>query len=232
MSEIRENIKRVQESIAYAAERCGRRADDILLMAVSKTCASEKVADAYGDGLRVFGENRVQEAEGKIFALHELDIQWHLIGHLQTNKVKKALALFHLIHSVDSPKLVEALQKEADKLDRTADILLEVNLGGEETKSGADVKEFENLIQAVQSAPRVHCRGLMTIPPFLDDPEDARPFFRELRELAEKYAEDFLYPGVRMELSMGMTHDFPVAIEEGATIVRVGTAIFGARFYP
>jgi len=230
MSEIKDNIEKVQAAISRAAERSGRRSGDILLTAVSKTCSTGKVLEAYNAGLKVFGENRIQEADEKISALRDLDIQWHLIGHLQTNKVKKALSLFKLVHSVDSSRLIEVLQKEAEKLDKTIDILLEVNLGGEESKSGANIEEFEALIQAAQNAQRLHCRGLMTVPPFLDDPEDVRPFFRELRILAEKYAADFLYPGSRLELSMGMTHDFPIAIEEGATIVRIGTAIFGFRF--
>lgn len=229
MHTMRDSIQAIQERIRSTAERGGRNPADITLVAVSKTYPSETVREAYEDGLCVFGENRLQEAEKKIEELADLDIEWHFIGRLQTNKVKKAAPLFHLIHSVDSARLIEALGHEAKKIDRFIPILLQVNVGEEESKSGVSAGELEVLLEAVQRTSHLSCRGLMAIPPYESDPEDVRPWFIALRELGEKYRHDLIGDADRLELSMGMSHDFHVAIEEGATLIRVGTAIFGAR---
>ncbi len=216
---ISENIARVRDRIAAAARRAGRDPDQITLMAVSKTVEPERIREAYAAGVRVFGENRVQEFEKKAPALGELaGAGWHLIGHLQSNKAKKAAELFAAVDSVDSLKLARKLEEAAE---RTLPVLIEINIGGEEAKSGVrpGSVELEELLGA--SFQRVEVRGLMAIPPFTDDPEGARPYFRKMRELREKV-------GLR-ELSIGMSHDFEVAIEEGSTCVRVGTAIFGER---
>lgn len=201
-------------------------------MAVSKTCAAERIREAYDAGLRIFGENRVQEFAGKVDALRELrDMQWHLIGHLQSNKAAKAAELFAAVDSVDSPRLAEKLNASAEAMGKTLEVLIEINVGGEAAKNGVffDSSELEELLLGATTLGNLEFRGLMTVPPFSDDPEQARPYFRKLRELRDRIAARKL-PNVRMEvLSMGMSHDFEVAIEEGSTCVRVGTAIFGER---
>lgn len=232
---ISENIAGVRERISAAAARAGRNPDDIVLMAVSKTQPPERVAEAYGAGLRLFGENRVQEFAGKASALVGLPAaEWHLIGHLQTNKAGKAAELFGAVDSVDSLKLAERLDAAARELDKKLGVVIEVNVGGEAAKSGVvpDSRALEELLLAASRLEALEFRGLMTIPPFTDDPLGARPYFCRLRELRNSIAARKL-PGVRMdELSMGMSHDFEVAIEEGSTCVRVGTAIFGERTKP
>lgn len=229
---IAENIARVQERMAAAARRAGRRPEDVTLMAVSKTFPAAAIREAYAAGLRVFGENRVQEFAEKAPGLAGLgDAEWHLIGHLQSNKANKAAEIFHAVDSVDSLRLAEKLDAAAAKAGRKLAVLIEVNIGGEEAKSGlaANAKEFEEVLQAGGRLEHLKIRGLMTIPPFSENPEDARPFFRRLRQLREATAMRRL-PAVGMEvLSMGMSHDFEVAIEEGSSYVRVGTAIFGPR---
>ncbi len=229
MSSMKDRIRSVLEQVERSAERCGRDPREIRIVAVSKTHPPQLIREAYEAGLRVFGENRVQEAEAKITELRDLDLEWHLVGHLQTNKVKKAVQLFDWIHSIDSPKRIAELERESAKTDRIVEVLLQLNISGEETKSGGREEDLEALIAALRDAPRVRCRGLMTIPPFEEDPERTRPYFRRLREIGERYREHWLAPGVKLELSMGMSHDFAVAIEEGATLVRIGTAIFGSR---
>jgi pyridoxal phosphate enzyme (YggS family) len=229
---ITENIAAVRERIAGAARRAGRSPDGITLMAVSKTHPPERIREAYEAGLRVFGENRVQEFSGKSEALADLrDAEWHLIGHLQTNKAAKAVELFRAVDSVDSLKLAEKLDAAARALGKKLDVLIEVNVGGESAKSGLALDSLA-LDQLLIAAPRLEAlvfHGLMTVPPFTDDPQEARPYFRKLRELRDAIAARKL-PAVAMdELSMGMSHDFEVAIEEGSTCVRVGTAIFGER---
>lgn len=198
-------------------------------MGVSKTHSPASIREAYGAGLRVFGENRVQEFAGKVEELCDLhDAQWHLIGHLQTNKAAKAAELFRAIDSVDSLKLAEKLNSAAGK---RLDVLIEVNVGGEAAKSGldSDSPELENLLAAAPQLEKLAIRGLMTVPPFMEDAEAVRPYFRRLRELRDQIASRQL-PAVEMDvLSMGMSHDFEVAIEEGSTCVRVGTGIFGER---
>jgi PLP dependent protein len=238
---IADNVAAVRERIAAAADRAGRASDSVILMAVSKTYGPESIREAWQAGIRVFGENRVQEFAGKLELLKQLfgsegptsseKIAWHMIGHLQTNKAAAAASLFSAVDSVDSLRLAERLNDAAQKLSRTLDVLIEVNVGAESAKSGVALNspELDSILQAAPRLPNLCIRGLMTVPPFTDKPEAARPHFRALRELRDRITARNL-PSVAMEtLSMGMSHDFEVAIEEGSTCVRVGTAIFGAR---
>ena len=218
--------------MAAAARRSGRDLSDIALMAVSKTQPPERIREAYDAGLRLFGENRVQEFAGKVEGLRDLhDAEWHMIGHLQTNKAAKTAELFRAVDSVDSLKLSEKLDAAARALGKKLEVLIEINVGGEAAKSGV-APDSPALEELLINAPRFEAlvfRGLMTVPPFTDDPESARPYFRKLRKLREVIAARKL-PAVAMDkLSMGMSHDFEVAIEEGSTCVRVGIAIFGER---
>jgi len=229
------NIALIGKRIAVAASRAGRSPDKISLMAVSKTQPPERIREAYDAGQRLFGENRVQDFAAKIGALRDLPAaQWHMIGHLQTNKAAKTVELFRAVDSVDSLKLADKLDAEARKFGKKLDVLIEINVGGEEAKNGA-APNSPALEELLLAAPHLHAlmfRGLMTVPPFTDDPEGARPYFRKLRELRNAIAARKL-PAVDMdELSMGMSHDFEVAIEEGSTCVRIGTAVFGARTKP
>ena len=217
MEDIRDNLERVRERVARAAQRSGRRPEDVLLIAVSKTFPAERVAAAIAAGVSALGENRVQEAKEKIRQLGH-PVPWHLIGSLQTNKVKDAVALFDVIQSVDRLDLARELDRRATK---PIDVLLEVNVGEEASKGGFSVADVKPALDAIAELPQLRVRGLMTIPPAVSDPEAARPSFRLLRELRDETG--------LTELSMGMSADFEVAIEEGATMVRVGTAIFGAR---
>ncbi|MBI3478077.1 MAG: YggS family pyridoxal phosphate-dependent enzyme [Acidobacteria bacterium] len=226
------NVALVRERIDAAARRANRNPDEITLMGVSKTFPVERIREAYAAGLRVFGENRVQEFSDKVGALRDLtDAEWHLIGHLQSNKAAKAVELFGAVDSVDSIKLAERLNTFAENAGKTLPILIEVNVGGEEAKTGLAPAspEFEQILLAAPRWQYLRVRGLMTVPPYADDPESARPFFRQLRAIRDQIAARRL-PAVEMNtLSMGMSHDFEVAIEEGSTCVRVGTAIFGTR---
>jgi pyridoxal phosphate enzyme (YggS family) len=229
---VAENVNTIRERITRAAARVGRTADSITLMAVSKTVEPARIKEAYAAGLRVFGENRVQEFEGKSASLNELkDAEWHLIGHLQSNKAKKATELFHAIDSVDSLRLAEKLNPAAVEAGKKLDVLIEIKVGQEENKAGIplDSPELESLLRAAPQLANLQIRGLMTVPPFTEDPEGARPYFRLLRDLRDQIAAR-KPPRIAMDvLSMGMSHDFEVAIEEGSTCVRVGTAIFGSR---
>ena len=228
-------MAQVRERIFRACKRSGRNEAQVTLMAVSKTVEPGRITEAYAAGLRVFGENRVQEFEGKSAALSELkDAEWRLIGHLQSNKVKKAAELFHAVDSVDSLRLAEKLNQAATEGGKKLDVLIEIKVGQEESKAGIplDSPELEALLLAAPQLANLQIRRLMTVPPFTDDPEAARPYFRLLRDLRDKIAARKL-PNVEMDmLSMGMSHDFEIAIEEGSTCVRVGTAIFGARPKP
>ncbi len=237
---IAENIAHIRERIAATARRTGRNPDEITLMGVSKTFPAERIREAYAAGLRVFGENRVQEFAGKADALRDLlNAEWHLIGHLQSNKAAKATELFDAVDSVDSVRLAEKLNASAESAGKTLSVLIEINVGGEQAKSGiapgSDEQCSDELEQILQGAPRwknLTVRGLMTVPPYTEDPEGARAYFRQLREIRDGIAARRL-PAVSMDvISMGMSHDFEVAIEEGATCVRVGTAIFGEREKP
>ena len=229
---IKENITQVQERIAAACRRSARQPEDVKLLAISKTFPPESIREAYEAGLRDFGENRVQEAKAKRPALSDLSITWHLVGHLQTNKAKAARELFHWVHSVDSFRLAQKLDQATASGGGRLPLLLEVNLGGEESKAGVGEAEIIQLAEKVSQLATLEVRGLMVIPPFIADPEEVRPYFRRLRELAQTIDSRNFANVSMQELSMGMSHDFEVAIEEGATIVRVGTAIFGARAGP
>jgi pyridoxal phosphate enzyme (YggS family) len=218
METLKDNLALVQDRIARAAERSHRDPAGITLLAVTKIFPAAAIREAYDLGLREFGENYVQEFEGKAPEVGSLEgARFHLIGHLQSNKTKKAAELFQVIQTVDTPKLARRL----NEADRPLDVMLEVKLSEEDAKSGADPQSLPDLIAAVRSCPNLQLRGLMTMPPWSDDPEASRPYFRRLRELAEKHE----LPG----LSMGMSHDLETAIEEGSTCVRVGTALFGKR---
>jgi pyridoxal phosphate enzyme (YggS family) len=227
---IAENLARVEERIHSAAGRVQRRSEEITLMGVTKTVPPERIREAYGAGLRSFGENRVQEFAGKAPLLHDLEhAEWHMIGHLQTNKVSKASELFSHVDSIDSLRLARKLNSVASPGSKI--VLLEINIGAEEAKSGIrpDSKELEELLEAAPGLSSLEFRGLMTVPPYLDDPEQSRPYFRRMRALFDEIAGRES-GNVRMEiLSMGMSHDFEIAIQEGSTCVRLGTAIFGER---
>jgi PLP dependent protein len=227
---IAENTSQVLDRIAAAARRAGREPDTITLMAVSKTFPPTAIREAYGAGVRVFGENRVQEFSEKADALQDLkDAEWHLIGHLQTNKAAKAAELFCAVDSLDSMRLAEKLDATAGKLEKRLRVLVEVNVGREQQKTGTRPEELEQILRQIGELKNLQVKGLMTVPPYTEDPHGARPYFRTLRELRDRMATLAL-AGIDMDvLSMGMSHDFEVAIEEGSTCVRVGSAIFGQR---
>ncbi|HVG34074.1 MAG TPA: YggS family pyridoxal phosphate-dependent enzyme [Pyrinomonadaceae bacterium] len=231
--ELSERLEKVRQRIREAALRVGRQENDVTLIAVSKTHPAALLKLAIEAGARDLGENRVQEADAKITELGREAARWHLIGHLQANKARRAVALFDLIHSVDAVALAARLDRLCAEQEREAlPVLIQVDLAGEATKSGASVAELPELIKAVRATEHLRLTGLMALPPFLEDAERVRPFFRRLRELRDLYGErgEFVAShGGKGELSMGMSHDFEVAIEEGATMVRVGTAIFGER---
>jgi pyridoxal phosphate enzyme (YggS family) len=221
----------VRARIARAAGRAGRDPASVRLIAVSKTFPAEYVRAAADAGQIDFGENKVQEALSKMVQTSDLHVRWHLIGHLQSNKAKKA-ARFDLVHSVDAPALVEKLDEAADAAARRLDLLVQVDLAGEATKHGAREDELIAIFDRVRSARSCRCVGLMILPPAVTDPDAARPYFRELRDVRERLLARGVDASMLQELSMGMSHDFEVAVEEGATMVRVGTAIFGGRTYP
>lgn len=224
MESVKKNLAEVKNRIARAAEASGRNPSEITLVAVSKTHGSEAVRDAISLGQLVFGENKVQEAEWK--RPEAEGGEWHLIGHLQSNKARKAVKIFDVIETVDSVELVERLDRICGEEDRAGlGVFVQVDLGGEESKAGAEVSEVPKIIEAVLDSEHLAFKGLMTIPPFFENPEDARPFFDRLRRIRDEFAPE-------SGLSMGMSHDLEVAIEEGATVVRVGTAIFGTRTKP
>jgi pyridoxal phosphate enzyme (YggS family) len=229
---IAENVVLVRERIAAAARRVGRNPDEVTLMGVSKTFPVESIREAYSAGLRVFGENRVQEFSGKATALRDLsDSEWHLIGHLQTNKAAKAVELFDAVDSVDSVRTAEKLNSIAEGANKILSVLIEINVGGESAKSGVapGSDELELLLQGAPRWGNLTIRGLMTVPPYTEDSKGSRAYFRQLRQIRDGIAARGL-PKIGMAvLSMGMSHDFEVAIEEGSTCVRVGTAIFGER---
>lgn len=215
--------------MAAACARAGRREADVRLIAVSKTVAPERIREACEAGVREFGENRVQEAAAKIAQLAGLNLTWHLIGHLQSNKARRAASLFGWIHSVDSIELAAKLNAACVEQAIRIPVLLQVNLGGETTKSGVEETNAVPSAEEISGFPWLELRGLMVIPPYSENPEDARIYFRRLRSLAQDIQAAGLPAASVRELSMGMSHDFEVAIEEGATMIRVGTAIFGAR---
>ncbi len=227
---IAENLKTIQERIASAAKRAGRDPSSVRLIVVTKTVAPERIKEAAEAGAGILGENRVQEAREKIEQLGGI-ASWHLIGHLQSNKAKYAVKLFDMIHSVDTVELAREIDRQAAKIGKVQDVLIEVSIAGEETKAGIAIEGVSALVREAARLQHVSIKGLMAIPPFLDDPEEVRPYFRALRETAKSIEAEQI-PGVSMrELSMGMSGDFETAVEEGATMVRVGTAIFGERRY-
>jgi len=234
-SSIAANIATIRQRIARAAESARRDAAEIALMAVSKTVDPGRIREAYEAGVRVFGENRVQEFERKSAALADCaEAEWHLIGHLQTNKASDAVSAFAGVDSLDSLRLTQKLNSAAERLGKVLPVLLEINIGDEDSKSGfaPGSAEIEQLLAAAARLNHLRIRGLMAIPPFAEDPERSRPYFRRLRELSKSIAARG-FDGVSMAaLSMGMSHDFEVAIEEGSTCVRIGTAIFGAHPKP
>ena len=219
----------VQARITAAAQNCGREAEEVKLIAISKTHPPSEIKRLIGFGAVDIGENRVQEAEEKIAEVGREAARWHLVGHLQANKARRAVNLFDVIHSLDSVDLARRLDRLCVEEGRKLAVLIQVDLGHEETKSGIDESELTHLVEGLGPLTRLELTGLMTLPPFFDDPEQSRPFFRRLRELRDELAARGAFPGGKGELSMGMTNDFEVAIEEGATMVRVGTAIFGER---
>jgi PLP dependent protein len=229
MSEqIRDRLARTHEQIARAAERAGRTAEGITLIAVSKTFASEIVQEAVVAGAQDLGENRVQEGVSKA-PLVSGNVRWHLIGNLQSNKARQAVATFDVIHTIDRSDLVLRLDRISSELNRRPRVLVQVDLGHEPTKSGADEAELPAIVEALDAAQNLEFIGFMTLPPFFDSPEQTRPYFRRLREIRDQLNHSRSNRRPLTELSMGMSHDFEVAIEEGATMVRIGTAIFGSR---
>lgn len=226
---VAENIKNIHERISRACFRCGRKPEEVTLVAVTKTFSSDLIQEAVDAGQLDFGENYVQEMNEKRGDLLNAKLRWHFIGHLQTNKVRNLAEYVYLIHTVDNAHLAAEVQKRAEKQNRVIDVLVEVHTTAETTKSGVSPDKTIDLVKQISSFRNVRMRGLMTMGPFSDDPNDSRPSFRQLAELQRRIDGEGI-PGVSAkELSMGMTHDFEVAIEEGATIVRLGTAIFGKR---
>ena len=226
---MKQQLEQIRLRIRQAAESCNRDADSVRLVAVSKTIAADIVKEAIEAGVTILGENYVQEARDKFKALAQYPVSWHFIGHLQSNKAKYAVRLFDLIHSVDSLKLAHELDKQAGKLEKIQQILVQVNISAEDTKSGISTDEAPRLIAEISRLKNLAVKGLMTMPPYFYQPQKVQPFFAALRELRDQISEQTL-PNVSLdELSMGMTGDFEVAIKEGATLVRIGTAIFGER---
>jgi pyridoxal phosphate enzyme (YggS family) len=217
-------IQEIEQRLARACERAGRKREEVLLLGASKYANAEKIREAYQCGVRVFGESRAQDFLKKFEELKDLPIDWHFIGNLQTNKVKYIIDKVSLIHSLDRPSLAEEIQKRAERLGKVQDVLIEVNVGKEETKGGVYEEDLEKLFEYCLSLKNLRVLGLMAIPPYKENPEEVRPYFVKLRKLKEKLEE--LYKIKLPHLSMGMSGDFEVAVEEGATIVRIGSAIF------
>jgi pyridoxal phosphate enzyme (YggS family) len=229
MSTIADRLAGIQARIERAARSAGRDPASVTLVAVSKTFPLSSIREAYAAGQRVFGENRVQEALDKISASPDLSVRWHLLGHLQTNKARKAAPAFATIQSIDSVDLLRKIDSAASEAGRTPDVLIQVDLAGESTKFGVSPDNVPRLFDAAATCRAVQLAGLMTLPPAPEIPEDARPWFRRLRELRDHWLASGVPVSMLRELSMGMSGDFEVAVEEGATLVRVGTAIFGER---
>jgi len=227
---IADNVQKIREGIRQAALRVGRDPSSVQLVAATKTVSTSLLIESYEAGVRIFGENRLQEAQEKILAVGPRQgLAWHFIGRMQSRKIKNIVGKFALLHSVESVEQARTIHAIAEKLGIQQSILLEVNVGGEATKGGFACNDIRDAIDQIDRLPHVAIQGLMTLPPFSNHPDDARPYFAELRQLRESLAQGNLTHGGVKELSMGMSHDYQVAIEEGATIVRVGTAIFGKR---
>jgi len=226
--DFKKRLENVRDRINQAAFKCGRDPESIHLVAVSKTISANRVREAIMAGVTTLGENYVQEARNKFNVLGSFPVSWHFIGHLQSNKAKYAVRLFDLIHSVDTLKLAHELNKQSNKVNKIQDVLIQINISKEPSKSGSDIQNAANLIKDIVLLENLSVKGLMAMPPFFNNPEKARPYFAALRVLRDQIQK--VFPGVVLnELSMGMTGDFEVAIEEGATLVRIGTAIFGER---
>jgi pyridoxal phosphate enzyme (YggS family) len=226
---LKQRLEQIEQRIRQAAESSNRDAASVRLVAVSKTIAADIVKEAIEAGVTILGENYVQEARKKFKALVQYPVSWHFIGHLQSNKAKYAVRLFDLIHSVDSIKLARELDKQAGKLDKIQQILVQVNISAEDSKSGISIEETPRLIAEIGQLKNIAVKGLMTMPPYFYQPQKVQPFFAALRELRDQIRDQSLPNASLDELSMGMTGDFEVAIKEGATLVRIGTAIFGER---
>ena len=229
---LRARFADVRTRIESRARACNRSPEEITLIAISKTQPVNVLKQALESGITEFGENRVQEAESKIIEVGRRKARWHLVGHLQANKARRALSLFDVIHSLDSIDLAHRLDRLcAEEGREELPVLIQVDLGHEDTKSGVSEAGLLELVKSLDECAKLRLRGLMTLPPFFDDPEQTRPFFRRLRELRDQLESQGRFPNGKGELSMGMTHDFEVAVEEGATMLRVGTAIFGERSF-
>jgi pyridoxal phosphate enzyme (YggS family) len=231
---LKTNLEKVRKRIDYTAENCGRQPGSVRLVVVTKTVSAKRIKEAVDAGADTFGENYIQEARDKIQELSAFPVSWHFIGHLQTNKAKYAVKLFDLIHSVDSIKLAREIDKHAGKVGKIQDILIQVNVAGEIQKSGIAPEKTLDMIKVVAGLENISLNGLMTMPPFFNDPEKVRPYFRKIRALRDRMQNELAAQSVTAhirlhELSMGMTGDFEAAVEEGATLVRIGTAIFGGR---
>jgi pyridoxal phosphate enzyme (YggS family) len=225
-----ERFKDVRSRVEQAAQRCNRSPDEITLVAISKTHPTETLRAALKLGIKDFGENRVQEAESRIVDVGRQTARWHMVGHLQTNKARRAVSLFDVIHSLDSASLAKRLDRLCVQARREElPVLIQIDLAGEQSKTGIDARELPGLLEALKDCQRLRLIGLMTLPPYFEDAECARPFFKALRELRDELKLQGHFGQLRGELSMGMSHDFEIAIEEGATMLRVGTAIFGER---
>ena len=229
IADLKRRISEIHQRINRAAEKADRDPASVRLVAVSKTVSVEQVRMAIETGAGILGENYVQEAQEKFSALSALSATWHFIGHLQRNKARHVVRIFDLIHSVDSTRLADELNKQAGKVNKTQPILIQVNLAGEKTKSGIPPEETETLVRHISTLPHLSLQGLMTMPPYFNAPEKVRPYFRQLKILRDRIIDMSIENIGMNELSMGMTGDFEVAVAEGATLVRVGTAIFGAR---
>ena len=229
MTSIAENLLRINQQVRGACSRAGRDAAGVSIIGVTKTVPVNRIREGIEAGVRILGENYVQEAAQKVQALSDLEVSWHFIGHLQSNKVKVALESFAWIHTLDRENLARELNRVAQKLGKTIPVLVQVNTGDEESKSGLAPEDVSAFFDLASSLDGLEIRGLMALPPYYDDPEEVRPHFRTLRELLERLRDRAAAPEVLSELSMGMSHDFEVAIEEGATMIRIGTALFGTR---
>ncbi|AOT68437.1 YggS family pyridoxal phosphate-dependent enzyme [Geosporobacter ferrireducens] len=229
MSQITDNITDIRQEIADTCKKLGKKPEEVQLIAVTKTIEPERINEAIANGITDIGENKVQEIMDKYTLVSP--INWHMIGHLQTNKVKYIIDKVKLIHSLDRISLAEEIQKRAERINRAVDVLVQVNIGQEETKSGIEPDEVYDFVAALRPFSYIQVKGLMTVAPYKEDPEEVRPYFNTMKEVFERIRAKNL-PGIEMKyLSMGMTNDYKVAIEEGANIIRVGTAIFGSRIY-
>ncbi len=229
-TDIKRNLTNIRSRITRAARAAGRDAKDIKLVAVSKTHPPKVLREALNANIAAFGENKVQEAESKIPEVGGNAAEWHLIGHLQKNKVRKAVQLFHMIHTVDTPELAHRIDRICEEEGRAQiAVLVQVDLAGEETKSGVEETQLQMLVEVIKRCPRIRLDGLMVMPPYFENPEKSRQYFERLRLIRDRLAAEGAFGGYGGDLSMGMSHDFEVAIEEGATILRIGTGIFGER---